>query len=223
MRALAAALAVVAVALPAAPAQAQILAPEDAAELAQSLAEAKEDQDVCYGWRAVIDDENGSVAEDAGSSLGPGDATGLTGPECPKYVFLSAIVDYTSELSEAEDSASWSIESNLGRPPTVGELAGLGFRADDLLGEEDDEVLANAVGALPLLVADHGEAKAVGFAPGDLPPEQAGRPTGSPGSDFLRERWAPLLLCVFLLLGGLVWLVAALRAPRFPTTGPGGP
>jgi hypothetical protein len=223
VRALAAVAVALAPACLAAPAQAQLLAPEDAAELAQSLAEAKEEQGVCYGWRISIDDESGTVIEDAGSSLGPGDVTALAGAECPKFVLLNGVVDYTSELSEAEDSASWSITSNLNKPPTTGELRDLGHTAEGLLGDEDDEVLANAVGALPLLVADHGEAKPVGFAPGDLPREQAGEPTGNPGSDLLRESWALLLICVLMLVGGLVWLVSVLRRPSTPTTDPGGP
>lgn len=221
MRALVLALIALAVAAPAA--QAQLLAPADAEELAQSLAEAKEDQDVCYGWQVSIDDENGTVTEDAGSSLRPGSAVGLTGPDCPRYVLLLGRVDYTSELSEAEDSASWAIDSNLGKPPTVGELSDLGHEASGLLGDEDDEVLANAVGALPLLVADHGEAKPVGFEPGNLPPEQAGKATGSTGNDFLREHWAALGLCVLLVLGGLAWLFAALQAGRTTRPRPGGP
>jgi hypothetical protein len=223
VRRLALSLAVLSVLLASPSASAQLLEQADAAELAQSLADALEDQDVCYGWRVTIDDENGSVTEDVGSSLGPGEPVAEGSAQCPRFVLLRGIVDYTSELSEAEDSAYYAIESNLRRPPTVSELEDIGHGADRLLGEKDDEALFNAVGALPLLVADHGEAKPVGFEPGsDLPAEQAGKPTGNQGNDFLRENWAPLIFCLLLVFGGLIWFVNTLRAGRTPTTPSGG-
>jgi hypothetical protein len=192
-------------------ASAQLLAPADAEELAQSLAEATAEQGVCYGWAVRIDDENGSLALDAGSSLGPLRPLDRADATCRKYVELTGLVDYTSETSESEDSASYSIESNLANPPTTRELRDLGHGPDRLLEEDDDEALANAVGALPLLVADHGEAPAVGFEAGsDLPPEQQGAPTGDPGSDALREHGALFALSLLALLGGIAWLVLAL-------------
>lgn len=216
-------LAVLASALAPASAPAELLDDADRGELAQSLAEATEAQGVCYGWRVTIDDENGITTEDAGSSLGPGQPLAAASAQCPKFVLLRGSVNYTSETSESEDSAFYFVESNLGKPPTVDELKALGHGADRLLGEEDDEALFNAVGALPLLVADHGEAKPVGFEPGsNLPPAQAGKPTGNQGNDFLRENWAPLIICLLLVFGGGIWFVNALRAGRTPTTPSGG-
>lgn len=223
MRRLALSLAILAALVAAPSASAQLLEEADAAELAQSLADAFEDQGVCYGWRVEVNDETASDFVDVGSSFGPGKAL-AEGPEpCTKSVVLVGRVFYTSETSEAEDSAFYAIESNLTKPPTVEELEDLGHGADGLLGEQDDEALFNAVGALPLLVADHGEAKPVGFEPGsNLPPEQAGKPTGNQGNDFLRENWAPLIICLLLVFGGAIWFVNALRAGRTPTTPSGG-
>ena len=200
------------------PANAQILSPDDAAELAQSLAEATEEQGICYGWAVTIDDENGIATIDAGSSQAPRARLDKAAPECRRYVELTGFVDYTSETSEAEDSSRYEIESNLSRPPTVDELRDLGHGPGRLLDSDDDEALTNAVGALPLLVADHGEAQPVGFEPGNLPPEQQGAPTGSPGSDLLRERGALIALCVLLLIGGGAWLVLSFLRPSRPTT-----
>ena len=198
--------------LVAAPAHAQrsILEPADAEELAQSLAEATDEQGVCYGWRVSVDDESGNVFVENGSSFGPGGSLDPNRCESGRYVELVGNIDYTSETSEAEDSASYSIQSNLDRPPTVGELRDLGHGPGRLLDEDDDEALTNAVGALPALVADHGEAKPVPFETSTLPNEQRGEPTGGGGSDFLREHGALFFLCLIALLGGIAWLVLAL-------------
>ena len=215
------ALAVLALGAP--PAGAQLLERADREELAQSLAEATEEQGVCYGWQVTIYDQ-GSQSQDVGSSLGPNAPLTLDDPQrpCPRFVTLVGDITYTSETSESEDSAVYDIESNLDKPPTVAELRELGHGPGRLLDADDDEALVNAVGALPLLVADHGEAKPVTFAPGDLPPEQAGKATGDPGSDFLRENWSPLVLCVLLILGGGLWFVSARPAPE-PTRPPSRP
>jgi hypothetical protein len=208
VRALTLALLVLAAGAPAAPAQ--LLTPEDNVELAQSLAEATAEQDVCYGWQIQIRDASGPDALDAGSSLGPGRPLDLTNPRCARSVELVGEVVWTSELSESEDSAYYEIRSTLEKPPTPGELDALGYGPERLLDEADDEALANIVGALPVIVADHGEARPVAFAPGDLPPDQAGKPTGDTGNDFLREHGSLFWLSLLLLVGGLTWLVMSL-------------
>ena len=188
-----------------------ILLQEDADELAQTLAEATEEQDVCYGWQVQVTDYSGSATGlDQGSSLGPGRPVG---PPCTRSVVLVADIVYTSELSESEDSVSWAIEaSGIERPPTLRELGDLGYVADDLLGDNDDATLVNAVGALPGIVADHGEAKPVPFESERQAPDAAGRPTNTPGSDFLRENGAALGLFAVLFLAGALWFVTGLRA-----------
>jgi hypothetical protein len=50
-----------------------VLESGDAAELARALADATEDQDVCYGWKVEISDYGGANdGIDEGSSLGVG-------------------------------------------------------------------------------------------------------------------------------------------------------
>ncbi len=194
-----------------------VLVQEDADELAQALAEATEVQGVCYGWRVTVIDNSGAEGGiDEGSSFGPD--RGVASEPCERVVELVASVLYTSELSEAEDSASWSIEARgLGEPPKLAELADLGYTADRLLDEDNDTALVNAVGALPGLVADHGEARAVPFEPERQAPDAAGRPTNRPGSDFLRENGTTLGVLVLITLAGLFWLVTGLRS-RTPVT-----
>ena len=190
--------------LAAGPAQAGILAPADAAELAQSLAEAQEEQDVCYGWNV---DNNFSASGDAGSSArGPGSPliAGLDSQfSCKKgYVELQGDITYACGSCESEDSASVSIVAvGLANPPTARDLEAMGLKAGDLTGDQDDTTLINMVNALPLLVADRGNAPYLPYEPAtDVP--AADHATGTPGSDLLRDEWGLLLVFGVLLLGG---------------------
>jgi hypothetical protein len=193
-------LALLALAAPAG-AQGQLLAEGDAVDLANALADAQEQQDVCYGWAVRI---NG-VETDVGSSTG-GPGQPLAPEECGRgYAQLEADLTYTCETCEGEDSVAVQIASDLERPPTVEELERLGYPASELLGENDDTAVVDMTGALPLLVADHGLAPYVEYELAREVPA-ADRPTGTPGSDLLRQSWPVLALCLFLLfLGPLYW------------------
>jgi hypothetical protein len=196
MRALLLALALAALA--AAPAQAGVLSQEDAAELAQSLADAQEEQDVCYGWQV---NNNFDSTPDVGSSTGgPNAPLAQSASACRKgYVVLSGNIDYACDSCESEDSASISIESNLTNPPTAKDLDGFGLQAGDLTGDNDDTTLVNMVNALPLIVADRGNAPYVAYEPATNVPA-ADHATGKPGADFLRDTWFALVLFGGLLL-----------------------
>lgn len=197
----AALLALVLVAALAAPAQAGIVSPEDAAELAQNLAEAQEDQDVCYGWNVT---NNFSPSSDLGSSTsGPGIALVPLQNTCPKgAVILQGDIDYACNSCESSDSASISVASTrLANPPTVGDLEGLGLKAGDLTGDNDDTTLVNMVNALPLLVADRGNAPYVAYEQTTTVPA-TDHATGKPGSDLLRDSWLGLLVFGGLVLAG---------------------
>ncbi len=209
MRAAAVVCAAVLAALVAAPAQAAVLDPADAAELANSLAEATAEQKVCYGWSFEVSDF-GSGAEDGpevGSNLGPGRPVTPAEPDCARYVVLTGQISYTSETSEAEDSAFWTIESNLPDPPRIAQLEALGYSDGDLLGDDNDLAIINPTGALPALVAEKGVAKPVPFETARREPGVGGEPTGNQGNDFLRQNGSLLALCALLFLGGLIWLV----------------
>jgi hypothetical protein len=188
----------VALAAPApAPAPAGILTPEDAAELAQSLAEAQEEQSICYGWWVF------SNTQELGSSTGgPGRRLTRQLQTCTRgFVELSADINYSCESCESEDSASVSIDSNLPNPPTVDDLEDLGLKAGALTGDKDDTTLVNMVNALPLLAADRGNAPYVPYEPAVAVPA-TDRPTDKPGSDLLRDSWVWLVVFGALILGG---------------------
>ena len=203
----------------AAPAQAGILAPDDAADLAQSLAEAQEEQDVCYGWDVS---NNFDATGDFGSSTGGPGRRFIEAVEtraCTKgFVELQGDISYACDSCESEDSAGISIASGgLADPPTVDDLGDLGLNAGDLTGDEDDTTLINMVNALPLLVADRGNAPYLPYEPATAVPA-ADRATGTPGSDFLRDEWGLLVLCGVLLAGGPAYYLYQRRrsAPRPP-------
>jgi hypothetical protein len=176
-----------------------LLQPADETELAQSLADAAEEQDVCYGWKVFI---NGSVT-DQGSSLGPGRPLG-TGIGCERHAQLEADLIYTCDSCEGEDSAAIRIVSNLPHPPTVNDLSDLGYSASDLLGDKDDVTLIDMVGALPLITAQRGDAPFVEYEPATNVPSADG-PTNTPGSDMLRDRWFALVLFGGLLVFAPFW------------------
>jgi hypothetical protein len=193
-------LAVLLVVALAAPAQAGVVSPEDAAELAQTLAEAQDEQGVCYGWNVT---NNFSASSDVGSSTsGPGVALVPVRSTCPKgAVILEGDIDYACESCESSDSASVSIASSLANPPTVDDLKGLGLKAGDLTGDNDDTTLVNMVNALPLLVADRGNAPYVPYEPAKTVPA-ADHATDKPGSDLLRDTWIQLVLFGGLIVAG---------------------
>jgi hypothetical protein len=194
-------LAVLAFAVGTVPAQAGIVSPEDAAELAQTLAEAQEEQEVCYGWNVT---NNFSTSSDVGSSTGgPGVPLAATQGACPKgAVILEGDIDYACGSCDSSDSASVSISSgNLANPPTVDDLEGMGLKAGDLTGDKDDTTLVNMVNALPLLVADRGNAPYVEYEQTTTVPA-ADHATDTPGSDLLRDSWLGLVFFGGLVLAG---------------------
>lgn len=185
------------------PARAQLLEPADAAELANVLADATEEQDVCYEWTVFIDDQDtGRTAVDRGSNAGPGGV--LVG--CTNTVTLEASITYTCGSCESEDSAALDVRSTV---PGVDEdgLERLGFSASDLLGDEDDLALFNMVSALPLLVAEATGKGVPVETPASIPAQD--RLTGDPGSDALREQWPWLVLWGGVALYAPIYLLRA--------------
>jgi hypothetical protein len=181
-----------------------ILDPTDATELAQALAEATEEQDVCYGWKVTVTDYGGSAdGIDQGSSLGVGPTDIQT--QCTRYVIFEARLYYTSASSESEDSASFTVRSNIPGAPTERDLSSAGISEAGLLGGNDDEVVANAALLLPGLMAERGLADPITLEANTQALPSGDRATGTPGSDWLRKYGAPLALAGVTLLGGLGW------------------
>jgi len=178
----------------------------DANELAQALAEATEDQDVCYGWKVTVSDYGGGAdGVDQGSSLGVG-PTAIT-TQCSRWVVFEASIVYTSASSESEDSASFSVRSNVPDGPSSLDLRDNGISEGGLLGSNDDQVVANATLLLPALMAEKGLAEPISLEANTQPLPSGDRATGTPGSDWLRKYGAALGVIVIMMLGGLAWAV----------------
>jgi hypothetical protein len=197
-------------ALPAGADAAPLLEDADAQELTQSLAEATEAQDVCYGYAVeVIDDSGeGPSGVERGSNQGPGQALDTAG--CARWIQLTGTVLYTSEASDNEDSADAAVDAR-GFDVDLGDLEDLGFNAADLAGENGDVVLTNLVGALPVLAASRGAPPVEPELGTGTRAPNGDRPTGTIRPDWLGENFGLLILCLFAALGGLVWLLSTFR------------
>ena len=200
---------VVAVATPAA-AEDPVLDAESRAEVVTSLADALEEQGICYGYDLVVDDDDGGRWDGRWIETSLGEDTDIKADtRCPKWVELSAAVHYTSGSSESEDNASWDVLGNFAGVPTTDQLAALDLHARDLADDgRAFSTMSNAVLALPLLVAEQGGAKPVPLdaSPSPAPAEAAA--TGRPGSDWWRENGVKVgVLCVLLVTAGL-WAAA---------------
>jgi len=181
-----------------------VLEAADATELAQSLAEATEDQDVCYGWEVTVYDYGGSGdGIDQGSSLGVGKSANAA--ECAQWVIFEATITYTSASSESEDSASFSVGSNVAGAPTAADLRANGISEGALLGNNDDQAVANATLLLPALMAEKGLAEPISLEANTQPLPASDKATGTPGSDWLRKYGAAVAVTALLFLGGLGW------------------
>jgi len=210
--ALAALAALALAAFPAGADAAPLLEDADAQELAQSLAEATEAQDVCYGYAVEVVDDSGEGPSgvERGSNRGPGQALDTAG--CARWIQLTGRVLYTAEASDNEDSATAAVDAR-GFDVDLGDLEDLGFDASNLAGEDGDVVLANLVGALPVLAASRGAPPVEPeLGTGSRAPN-GDRPTGSVRPDWLGENFGLLILCLALALGGLVWLLSTFRRP----------
>ncbi len=196
--------------LPGSAQAAPLLEDADAQELAQSLAEATEAQGVCYGYAVeVIDDSGeGPSGVERGSNRGPGQPLDTAG--CARWIQLTGTVIYTSEASDSEDSAQAAVDAR-GFDVDLGDLEDLGFDAADLAGENGDVVLANLVGALPVLAASRGAPPVEPeLGTGSRAPN-GDRPTGTIRPDWLGENFGLLILSLVVALGGLAWLLSTFR------------
>jgi hypothetical protein len=181
----------------------------DAEDLAGLLAEASAVQGVCYGWTVTLqDDSGGPSGTDAGSDRGVGRPPSQI-PECRRYVELRAVVRWTAETSDAEDSAGFTVDSiGIDDPPTESEVRSvLGINGTDLAKDDGDVLLFSAVAALPRLLADRGSVPSLTLAPAPTPPPAGTVPTGQPAlPDWVRQRQA------LLALGGVLIVIAVVVA-----------
>lgn len=186
-----------------------ILEEADAAELAQLLADAADEQDICYGWTLTIQDrQNGVLITDVGSSTG-GPGARLVPSMCEQYAELVVEGVYTDDFEEAEDSASYSINSTFLPSDTS-----LGVSGDDFVGDNDDVALFDAAAQLPALAAERGAAPWVAPVPNVSEIPSSDTLTGSPTGDWLRSNWGLLTILVLGALASLTWLLYELIGRR---------
>ncbi|HEY9474997.1 MAG TPA: hypothetical protein VIS06_14235 [Mycobacteriales bacterium] len=192
--------------------------PADADELAAILAEAAEGQDICYGWRVQVYDPDAGSDLSVGTSFGAGSQVSDFGPPlCATTVEFFADITYTSESSEAEDSATYNVVSEPSGP-TKQDLDELDIVDEGgLVGDDVDVVVFKAVAALPQLAADVGVARPIEATP-ETGVDPDAHLTDSPGSDFWRQvgtmlLWGLALLVAGIVFGGYVMRSAHLR-PR---------
>lgn len=189
---------------------------ETAADIRSALDEATAVQGVCYGVRLRVDDA------DTGTYSGSYEVlSAAPSAACRGAVVLEAYLSYTSSYSELEDSASWTVSSTLPGGPTATDLGALGLSADALLDDgRSEQALLNAALALPALTAE----KVAGVVPlvlveSTLAPPAEAAPTGTPGSDRVRQHLMPLVLLALLLAGSVVAAGYALVGRRPQSSG----
>lgn len=186
----------------------------DRVELASSLAEATSESGTCFGYQVVLGGDGASDRTETLSNAGPDREP--TAADCPKgSVVLQVVLTYTSSSSESEDSASFSVRTDV--PGLSGSVATRrvedlsGIDDGDLVGDEDDLALRNATAALPLIL--DGAVPAELAAPADRAPN-GDRLTGSPGSDWVRAHGVGIAIAFALLLLAVVLVVVGIAGRR---------
>jgi hypothetical protein len=175
-----------------------VLTQAEAQALSDRLRAAYEAQQICYGWR--INDA------ETGSNFGPGSPVS-DHPDCPKYVEF--VIDYSYDSVEEEFTSvtAYDIQSAGGVTLDRSELTKAGVDNDDLL-DEPNVAVSNAVGLLPVLVAEKGQAPAVPV------PEGQQNTNGNTVERTFDLQWLWLVLAIILLGGGLVWVIVGLVRGR---------
>lgn len=173
-----------------------VLTQAESQALSDRLSAAYKAQHICYGW--VFNDS------EIGSNWGP--STPVTNTDrCDKYVVLT--VDYTyNSVDEEFTAVTYDIES-VGVTLDKAELTAAGIDDDELL-DEPNVAVSNAVGLLPVLVAEKGQAPAVPV------PEGQQDTKGATVERTFDLQWLWLVLAIILLGGGLAWVIVGLVRGR---------
>ncbi|REE95991.1 hypothetical protein [Thermomonospora umbrina] len=145
---------------------------------------------------------------DVGSNFGTGYDPRELPEHCPRWVVFEADY-YYSIIDEEWTSVSTTIETNLPLVLSDADLVRAGITNKDLLSDRANARLADAVGALPMLVAEKGAAPPVPQVAAETVP--AGDEISPPGV----ARYVWMGAGGVLVAGGLVWIViAAVRSRR---------
>ncbi|GAB3151302.1 hypothetical protein GCM10027290_40290 [Micromonospora sonneratiae] len=177
------------------------------------LTRASQAQNICYGWQ--LEGGYRSDAVSVGSNLGDNVPVDEDPTRCPRWILVTADVNYTSESSESNDWVYVNVRSS-------SDLSTIGFTAGlEQLGVDDDAFLdepgwaiTRAAVFLPLLAAEHGLAEPVPVVTADPDPTASVPPLPAAGNDFLRDRWAYLLGVAGLLLVTVLFVTIGLVQRR---------
>lgn len=187
----------------------QIVDPADSAELREIMAEATQEQGVCYAWSLNLDDQytgQGGL-QDSGTTATPGG--------CAKgSVSLTGTVTYSCSTCEGGDFAQVSLQGSgvsiVASSDDYLDMLGLG--EDDLLADEGDDVAwLNMVGALPLMVSENNPSVPAPEFDDTIYPADDASPTNTPsalGDWFRTYGWtvAIILLGIGLLAVLGLWV-----------------
>jgi hypothetical protein len=215
--------------------------PATAESLVAELAAAVEGSHWCVGWSIVQQTELGSTEADVGSDRG----LDVTARDCTDYVELQVGYQFTSSSSSLEDNAearvvsSNNLVTNRFLQHPAYDISAADLLHEDL-GHNEDDLLANAVAGLPLVLAESGDLDPLTVAPvegeasgaSDASGPGAGSSTDAPaddgtvtfadaegegGNDLWRANRTPLALGLASILGGLavvLWAWARLPLHR---------
>lgn len=157
--------------------------------LVDELAAALEGSDWCAGWAIVQKDESlFRSLYDVGSNQG----VDRSARECDNYVELAVTYHFTSTSSPLEDNAALRVLTSDLRLGNAYDLhPAYEISPSDLLHEDQghntDDILANAVAGLPLVLAEAGEIDPLTVAPvegeGEAPAGGNGDGDGTDGAD----------------------------------------
>ncbi|MBA9003843.1 hypothetical protein [Thermomonospora cellulosilytica] len=206
-----------------------------AEHLVERLNDATRTQRICYGW--VIDTDTswgydeyttpvrpanpavplppsatdvpvpGDGETDVGSNLGTGLDPRDHPRQCPKWVVFTASYQYDI-LDEEWTSVVTDIDANLPVGLSDADLTRAGITRADLLGAQANARLADAVGALPMIVAEKGAAPPVPQTAASAP--TSGDRATPPGI----ARYVWMAVGGTLIAVGLIWIVFAVVRSR---------
>jgi hypothetical protein len=154
--------------------------------LSSELAAGLEGSDWCAGWSIVQVDGSrfGREMSDVGSNLGIDRST----RECSQWVEVEVAYEFTSPSSPLEDNAELTVTASDQRiANSFAQHPAYDISSTDLLHEDQghntDDILANAVAGLPLVLAEAGEIDPLTVAPVEGAAPDTGNDDGGSADD----------------------------------------
>ncbi|HEY8547693.1 MAG TPA: hypothetical protein VIL36_21670, partial [Acidimicrobiales bacterium] len=142
-----------------------------AVALVAELDEGLGDSGWCAGWSIAVYDQR-RIYDGLTSDIGSNRGVDRSAQDCDEWVELEVTYVYTESTSTLEDNAALEVRSSDLRVASVfDQHPAYDIGADDLLhedlGHNTDDIIANAIGGLPLVLAELGEVDPLTVAPVD--------------------------------------------------------